>query len=159
MVPGSSAALWVIATVLLAAVPAGGVPASGIADFLTTMGGDTDLKTSGSMLSNPSPQLYSLSSYRSEIIDYRFFAEKLTANGSATAERAQAAFAQECTAKCDRIEPEDVTLPAVSESACCAAGCRYGTATSISGRGCRRCVPAARPRSWAASSRSRSITP
>lgn len=44
---------------------------------------------------------------RSSVIGYRFFSEKLAANGSATAERAQAAFAQECTAKGGHIEPED----------------------------------------------------
>lgn len=107
MVPGSSATLLVIATALLAVVPGSGVPASGIADFLTTIGGDTEVKTSGSMLSDPSPQLYPLARDGSEIIGYRFFAEKLAANGSATAERAQAAFAQECTAKGGHIEPED----------------------------------------------------
>lgn len=107
MIPNSSATPLVIATALLAVLPGSGVPASGIADFLTTIGGDTEVKTSGSMLSDPSPQLYPLARDGSEIIGYRSFAEKLAANGSATAERAQAVFAQECTAKGGRIEPED----------------------------------------------------
>lgn len=107
MISGSSATASMLATALLTVVPGSGVPASGIAEFLTTIGGDTHLKTSGSMLSDPSPQLYPLARDGSEIISYRFFAEKLAANGSATAERAQAAFAQECTAKGGHLEPED----------------------------------------------------
>lgn len=110
MVPGSSTTASMLATALLAVVPGSGVPASGIADFLTTIGGDTEIRTSGSMLSDPSPQLYPLARDGSEIIGYRFFAEKLAANGSATAERAKAAFAQECAAKGGHIEPEGGTV-------------------------------------------------
>jgi len=107
MVPSSSAALLVIATTLLAVTPSGAAPASGVADFLMAIGGDTELKTSGSRLSDPSPQLYPLARDSGEIIGYRFFSEKLAANGSATAERAKAAFAQECIAKGGQIAPED----------------------------------------------------
>jgi len=107
MVSGSLTALSLIATVLLAAAPGNAASAPDIADFLATISGDTDMKTSGSMLSDPSPQLYPLVRDASEVIGYRFFAEKLTANGSATAERAQAAFAQECAARGGHIEPEE----------------------------------------------------
>lgn len=107
MISGSLAALSMIATALLAIVPEDGSSATGIADFLTTIGGGTEVKTSGSILSDPLPQLYPLTRDGSEIIGYRFFAEKLAANGSATAERAQAAFAQECSAKGGQIKPED----------------------------------------------------
>ncbi|MDD1453047.1 hypothetical protein NHF48_022380 [Sphingomonas sp. H160509] len=65
------------------------------------------MKTSGSMPSDPSPQIHPLVRDESEIIGYRFFAEKLTANGSATAERVRGVFARECIAKGGRIEPED----------------------------------------------------
>lgn len=79
----------------------------GITDFLTSIGGDTDLKTSGSLRTRPSPQVFPLLDDADEIIGYRFFSEKLTANGSATAIRARDVFAQECAAKGGRIEPED----------------------------------------------------
>ena len=79
----------------------------GIADFLATIGGDTDMKTSGSLRTRPSPQVFPLLDNADEIIGYRFFSEKITTNGSATAERARDAFAQECSAKGGRIEPED----------------------------------------------------
>jgi hypothetical protein len=107
MITGSSATVSMIATALVALAPGDGISTSGIADFLTTIGGDTALKTSGSMLSDPSPQLYPLARDKSEIIDYRFFAEKLAANGSATGKRAQAAFAKECAVKGGHIEPEN----------------------------------------------------
>jgi hypothetical protein len=59
------------------------------------------------MPSDPSPQIYPLVSDDSEIIGYRFLAEKLTANGSCTAERVRGVFERECAAKGGRIEPED----------------------------------------------------
>lgn len=107
MLSVSSATVSMLATALLTVVPGSGITAPGIADFLTSIGGDTEIKTSGSMLSDPSPQLYPLGHNSSEIIGYRFFAEKLAANGSAMAERAQVAFAQECTTTGGHIEPED----------------------------------------------------
>ena len=64
MVPGSSPTLLAIAATLLTAAPAGAAPAPGIADFLTAIGGDTELKTSGSELSDPSSQLYPLAGRR-----------------------------------------------------------------------------------------------
>ena len=107
MVSSSLATLSSIVTALLAVVQGGAAPAPGIADFLTTIGGDTELKTSGSMLSDPSPQLYPLVRDAPEIIGYRFFAEKLAANGSATAGRARDAFAQDCAARGGQIASED----------------------------------------------------
>ncbi len=107
MVTGSSATASMLVTALLAVASENGVTTPGVADFLTTIGGDTEIKTSGSILSDPSPQLYPLVRDGSEVVGYRFFAEKLTANGSATAEWAKTAFAHECTAKGGHIEPED----------------------------------------------------
>ena len=94
-------------TAALAGVPAMAQQSLGVADFLTTIGGDTDVKTSGSLRTRPSPQVFPLLDDADEIIGYRFFSEKITANGSATAERARDAFAQECTAKGGRLEPEE----------------------------------------------------
>lgn len=96
-----------VLTAALATVSAGAQQTSGIADFLSLIGGDTDMKTSGSLRTRPSPQVYPLLDDAPEIIGYRFFSEKLTANGSATAERARYAFAQECTTEGGRIEPEE----------------------------------------------------
>jgi hypothetical protein len=93
-------------TVALASVPAMAQQTPGIADFLATIGGDNDVRTSGSLRSDPAPQIYPLLDNAPEIVGYRFFSEKLTANGSATAERARDAFARECTGKGGRIEPE-----------------------------------------------------
>lgn len=107
MVPGCAAAIMMIAGAMQAGLLAKVTSEPGIADFLTTIGGDTALKTSGSMLSDPSPQLYPLVRDAPEIIGYRFFAEKLAANGSATAERTKDAFAQECAAKGGQIASED----------------------------------------------------
>ena len=94
-------------TAALAGIPAMAQQSPGIAGFLITIGGDTDMKTSGSLRTRPSPQVFPLLDDADEIIGYRFFSEKITANGSATAERARDAFAQECAAKGGRIEPED----------------------------------------------------
>jgi len=107
MISISAATVTMIVTALLVASPGDVTSGPAIADFLTIIGGDTAMKTSGSMPSDPSPQIYPLVRDESEIIGYRFFAEKLTANGSATAERVRGVFAQECAAKGGRIEPED----------------------------------------------------
>lgn len=94
-------------TAALAAVPTMGQQTPGIADFLGTIGGDTDMKTSGSLRTRPSPQVYPLLDDAPEIIGYRFFSEKLPANGSATALRARDAFAAECATKGGQVEPEE----------------------------------------------------
>ena len=94
-------------TAALAGIPAMAQQSPGVADFLATIGGDTDMKTSGSLRTRPSPQVFPQLDDADEIIGYRFFSEKITANGSATAERARDAFTQECTAKGGRIEPQD----------------------------------------------------
>lgn len=107
MVPSASTTATIIAAALLVAIPAHAGPVASVADFLTTIGGDTDMKTIGSNLSDPTAEIYPLTRDGSEVIGYRFFSEKLTANGSATAERTRAAFVQECVAKGGRIEPED----------------------------------------------------
>lgn len=107
MVPGSIATVIMAAAALQAGLPGKVTSEPGIADFLTTIGGDTALKTSGSIPSDPSPQLYPLVRDAPEIIGYRFFAEKLATNGSATAERTRDAFAQECAAKGGQIASED----------------------------------------------------
>jgi len=96
-----------VLTVALAAVPGGAQQAPGVSDFFGVIGGDTDMKTSGSLRSDPDPQVYPLIRDRDEIAGYRFFSEKLKANGSATAERARDAFAQECAAKGGQVEPDD----------------------------------------------------
>jgi hypothetical protein len=107
MVSVSVATVTMIVTALLVASPGDVTLAPAIADFLTSIGGDTAMKTSGSMPLDPSPQIYPLVRDESEIIGYRFFAEKLTANGSATAERVREVFERECAAKGGRIEPDD----------------------------------------------------
>ena len=107
MFSAMSAAVTVIATASLIMFPGTSGSAPAIADFLTTIGGDTAMKTSGSSPSDPDPQIYPLLRDEPEIIGYRFFAQKLTANGSATAERARNAFAQECAAKGGHLEPDD----------------------------------------------------
>lgn len=107
MVPSASTAATIIATALLLATPVHAGPVASVADFLTTIGGDTDMKTIGSDLSDPTAEIYPLTRDGNEVIGYRFFSEKLTANGAATAERTRAAFVQECVAKGGRIEPED----------------------------------------------------
>ncbi|KQM36638.1 hypothetical protein [Sphingomonas sp. Leaf10] len=101
-----------IVTALLVVAPADAAQVAGVADFLTTIGGDINMKTAGSSPSDPSPQIYPLMHYASEVVGYRFFSEKITANGSATAERTKAAFEQECVAKGGRIEADgsDVAL-------------------------------------------------
>ena len=107
MVSVPAVTVTMIVTALLITSPGDVTSERAIADFLTIIGGDTAMKTSGSMPSDPSPQIYPLVRDESEIIGYRFFAEKLTANGSATAERLRGVFALECAAKGGRIEPED----------------------------------------------------
>lgn len=107
MVSVSVATVTMIVTALLVASPGDVTSGPAIADFLTSIGGDTAMKTSGSMLSDPSPQIYPLVRDESEIIGHRFFAEKLTANGPATAERVRGVFALKFAAKGGSIEPED----------------------------------------------------
>ncbi|KQM68579.1 hypothetical protein [Sphingomonas sp. Leaf20] len=107
MVLVSAATVRMIVTALLVASPDDVTSAPAIADFLTSLGGDTAMKTSRSMPSDPLPQIYPLVRDESEIIDYRFFAEKPTANGSVTAERVGGVFARKCAAKGGRIEPDD----------------------------------------------------
>ena len=107
MILVSVATVRMIVTALLIASPGEVTSVLVIADFLTSIGGDNAMKTSGSMPSDPSPQIYPLIRDKSEIIDHRFFAEKLTANGSATAERVRGMLARECATKGGRIEPED----------------------------------------------------
>lgn len=96
-----------VLTVALTAVPGSAQQALGITDFLTAIGGNTDIKTSGSLRTDPEPQIYPLIRDRDEIAGYRFFSEKLIANGSATAERARDAFARECDAKGGKLEPDE----------------------------------------------------
>lgn len=107
MVPSASTTATMIAAALLVVAPAHAAQVAGIADFLTTIGGDTDMKTAGTSPADPSPQIYPLMHDGSEVIGYRLFFEKITANGLATAERTKAAFARECVAKGGRIEAED----------------------------------------------------
>lgn len=145
MVPSASTTATIIATALLVVAPAHAVQVAGIADFLTTIGGDTDMKTAGSSPSDPSPQIYPLMHDASEVIGYRFFSQKITPNGSATAERTTAAFAQECVAKAAVSKLTTATSRSISKNAYYAA--KYHDAfTSISGQGCPQSVRAVRPR-------------
>ncbi len=107
MVLVSAAMVRMFVTALLVASPDDVTSALAIADFLTSIGGDTAMKTSRSMPSDPVPQIYPLVRDESEIIGYRFFAEKPTANGFVTAERVSGVFARKCAVKGGRIEPDD----------------------------------------------------
>ena len=95
----------VLASVVLAST-ANAQAKPGISDFLATIGGDTSMKTINSIESRPSPEIYPLLRHRADIVDYRFFSEQLRENGSATADRAKAAFAGECVAKGGAVEPD-----------------------------------------------------
>jgi len=107
MVLVSAAMVRMFVTALLVASPDDVTSALAIADFLTSIGGDTAMKTSRSMPSDPVPQIYPLVRDESEIIGYRFFAEKPTANGFVTAERVSGVCARKCAVKGGRIEPDD----------------------------------------------------
>lgn len=74
-------------------------PAAPIADFLTTIGGSTSVETIGGHLQNGWRKMLPLTRDGGEVIGARFFSEKISRDGSATAKRARAAFAEECRAK------------------------------------------------------------
>lgn len=145
MVPSASTTVTMMAAALLVVAPAHAAQVASVADFLTTIGGDTDMKTAGSSPSDPSPQIYPLMHDASEVIGYRFFSEKITPNGSATAERTTAAFAQECVAKAAVSKLTTATSRVASTNACWCAEYHNAT-TSISGRGYPQSVRAVRPR-------------
>ncbi|WP_426261866.1 hypothetical protein [Sphingomonas sp. DC1100-1] len=67
-------------TAALAGVPAMAQQSLGVADFLTTIGGDPDVKTSGSLRTRPSPQVFPLLDDADEIIGYSFISEKMVAS-------------------------------------------------------------------------------
>lgn len=70
-----------------------------ISDFLDTIGGSTSAKTVDGHLQGRAQMMLPLTRDASQVIGARYFSEKLTANGLATAERARGAFADECRAK------------------------------------------------------------
>ena len=101
-------------TAALAGIPAMAQQSPGVADFLSTIGGDTDIKTSRSLRTRPSPQVFPLLDDADEITGYRYFSEKITANGSATAERARDAFAQEAEQKRREAFRRDLAIGTVT---------------------------------------------
>lgn len=97
---------------LLAAAPgalAGAQERPVIADYLLTIGGDTDPRTVGGHMT-PSPYTGThrlavpLRRDQRQILGYRFFKEKRRDNALATARRAWDAFAAECAAKGGAVE-------------------------------------------------------
>lgn len=70
-----------------------------ITDFLADIGGSASERTIGGHLQSGWRKMLPLTRDKPEIIGARFFSEKITREGSATAERARTAFAEECRAK------------------------------------------------------------
>jgi hypothetical protein len=146
MVLVSAATVRMIVTALLVASPDDVTSAPAIADFLTSIGGDTAMKTSRSMPSDPLPQIYPLVRDESEITGYRFMPRSLppTApsrpNGSVECSRKNALPRAAVSSR----------MTARSPVASMTAHCRPGKISGISGPECWQCVSAAPPRSWAA---------
>ncbi len=141
-------------TAALAGIPAMAQQSPGVADFLATIGGDTDMKTSGSLRTRPSPQVFPQLDDADEIIGYRFFSEKITANGSATAERARGLSRKNVLRRAAGSSRRTGMRRAPSVIARLAAGCRPRASSSTSGPASRRCARADLIRCSAASSRS-----
>lgn len=95
---------------VFAAAPAVGQQQPAISDFLSTIGGDTDIRTVDGHFT-PSPYTGTLrltvplERDRGRILGYRFFREKRRDNATATAEAARNAFSTECREKGGAIEP------------------------------------------------------
>ena len=92
--------------------PASGQQPPAIADFLGTIGGNTDIRTvDGHLAPNPYTGFHRLTvpleRDRGRILGYRFFKEKRRDNATATAEAARTAFSAECEGKGGTIEPDN----------------------------------------------------
>lgn len=93
-----------------AAAPVAGQRVPAVADFLGSIGGNTDIRTVDGQFA-PSPYTgfhrltVPLERDRDLVLGYRFFKEKRRDNAIATAEAARAAFAAECREKGGMIEP------------------------------------------------------
>lgn len=78
-----------------------------VADFLTTIGGDTSVKTVGADKNPAAPQAQPLTRDAAEIVGHRFFKENMGVKRPVAVARAQAAFARECQAKGGRMLLDD----------------------------------------------------
>lgn len=93
-----------------AAPPVAGQGVPAVADFLGSIGGNTDIRTVDGQFT-PSPYTGTdrltvpLERDRGRVLGYRFFREKRRDNATATAEAARDAFAAECREKGGTIEP------------------------------------------------------
>jgi hypothetical protein len=76
-----------------------------VADFITTIGGETSLKTMGGNMTWPQAQ--PLVRNKDELLGYRFFAENISSNAMATTERVRKAFATACRSAGGALEPND----------------------------------------------------
>lgn len=74
-----------------------------VADFLTTIGGDTSVKTVGADKNPAAPQIQPLTRDAADIVGHRFFKENMGVKRPVAVARAQAAFAQECQTKGGRM--------------------------------------------------------
>lgn len=74
-----------------------------VADFLTTIGGDTSVKTVGADKNPAAPQIQPLTRDAADIVGHRFFKENMGVKRPVAVARAQAAFARECQAKGGRM--------------------------------------------------------
>ena len=77
-----------------------------ITDFLADIGGSTSERTIGGHLQSGWRKMLPLTRDGGEVVGARFFSEKITRAGSATAIRARNAFADECRAKGGEIAAE-----------------------------------------------------
>ena len=104
---------WVTSAVALLVFPV--VPVFGqqqepvVADFLTTIGGNTSAKTVGADKNPAAPKHPLLTRDAADIVGHRFFKENMGVKRPVAVARAQATFAQECRAKGGRLLAEDDT--------------------------------------------------
>lgn len=101
----------IVAAALALALPASAQEQEGIAEFLDTIGGDTNIKTvDGHMTPSPYTGTHRvtvpLRRDANQLLGYRFFKEKLRDDGMVTAIRGRDAFAAECIGKGGVIEPD-----------------------------------------------------
>jgi hypothetical protein len=97
----------VFSVALLPAVPSTALAQSVpiVTDFITTIGGDTSLKTMGGTMTWPQAQ--PLVRNKDELLGYHFFAENISSNAMASTERARQAFATACGSADGALEPND----------------------------------------------------
>lgn len=74
----------------------------GLTGFLTTIGGDTNLRTIGGDKNPELPQLQPLVRDKADVLGYRFYKESIL-DRSTVVERSLSAFRRECEAKAGRV--------------------------------------------------------